>query len=127
MKPLINKKYIGTFGENEAVKYLIENGFEIIIRNYRYGRLGEIDIISREKDILVFTEVKTRSSNLFGTPAEAVNNKKQINIKKLSLIYMSSIKNKDLNIRYDVIEVLVNKSASKIITIDINLIRNAFC
>jgi len=126
MKPLTNKKYIGTFGENEAVEYLINNGFEIITRNYRYGRLGELDIISREKGVLVFTEVKTRSNSLYGTPAEAVDNKKQTNIKKLSLIYMSSIKQKNLNIRYDVIEVLVNKSTSKIITTDINLIRNAF-
>lgn len=65
----------GVLGEEAACKHLISRGYTIIERNFRKG-YGEIDIIATYKDILVFIEVKTRTSEKFGTPFEAVSPKK---------------------------------------------------
>jgi putative endonuclease len=62
---------LGSFGEDWAAGYLTRAGFRIVARNVRY-RSGEIDIVARERDELVFVEVKTRRSRSFGTPEEAI-------------------------------------------------------
>lgn len=72
-------KEIGRKGESLAVEYLINKGFIILERNYRYGRL-EIDIIAKIKNVIVFIEVKTRQSKRFGYPEEAVDNRKSDHI-----------------------------------------------
>jgi putative endonuclease len=117
---------LGIFGEKEAVKYLVKYGFEILETNFRYSRFGEIDIISRENEFLCFTEVKTRSSFLYGMPSEAVGNRKQIAIKKLSLIYLCRMKLNDANIRYDIVEVLVKRNTQNYEVENINIIRDAY-
>ncbi|MCD8025298.1 MAG: YraN family protein [Candidatus Gastranaerophilales bacterium] len=66
----------GKYGEKLASQYLIKNGYRIIETNYKYSRLGEIDIIALYKDELCFVEVKTRSSNKFGAPFEAITRDK---------------------------------------------------
>lgn len=71
-----NKKEIGILGEKLACKYLRERGYEIIDQNYR-TRGGEIDIVAKERDMLVFVEVKTRTNRLFGFPEEAIDIRKQ--------------------------------------------------
>ena len=65
-------KCIGNFGEDEAIRYLIKNKYKIIERNYSC-KLGEIDIIAKDKDVLVFIEVKTRTNDKYGSPSLAVN------------------------------------------------------
>lgn len=62
---------LGILGEDLAVKFLKKNGYKILQRNFR-SKLGEIDIVAQEKDVLVFVEVKTRWSEKFGLPEEAI-------------------------------------------------------
>ena len=110
----------GILGENEACKYLISKGYSIIDRNYK-TKIGEIDIIAIKSKILVFIEVKTRTSVDYGYPYEAVNWKKQEKIYKSSLIYIKHKNMENYQIRYDIIEVFLREKPK------INHIENAFC
>ena len=105
-------KTIGNFGENEAEKFLRKNGYKILERNYT-TKLGEIDIIAQKDDYICFVEVKTRSNENYGTPRDAVNYHKQKKIISVAKYYMLT-KNKDMFLRFDVIEVVVNKDKTKI-------------
>ncbi|HOM02734.1 MAG TPA: YraN family protein [Acetivibrio sp.] len=121
-----NKKAAGTIGEDAAVEYLKENNFEILERNFRFKRLGEIDIISREKDYICFVEVKSRSTFQYGYPREAVNLRKQENIRRLAQIYLCKNGLNDLKVRFDVIEVYMEKKGDDIEVKEISLLKNAF-
>lgn len=101
------KQRIGKKGEDIACKYLKENKYIIVERNFRC-RQGEIDIIAQDtvKKELVFIEVKTRTNLNYGTPSSAVDKKKQIHILKVLKYYLYKNKIKDVPIRIDVIEVL---------------------
>lgn len=115
-----NNRVKGTLGEDIAVNYLKSKGYKIIDRNYSTS-IGEIDIIAIKDNILVFIEVKARTNFNYGYPYEAVNWKKQEKIIKSSYIYM---KHKNLckyQIRYDIIQVYLQKEPK------INHIENAFC
>lgn len=112
---------IGKIGEEIAVKYLENIGYEIIQRNYSC-KLGEIDIIAKYKEELIIIEVKTRTSNLYGLPAEAVNDIKQKHIFKVVQYYLMKNKIEDTYIRIDVIEVYLNKNK----TYKLNHIKQAF-
>ncbi len=105
-------KTIGNFGENEAEKFLRKNGYKILERNYE-TKLGEIDIIAQKDDYICFIEVKTRSNENYGTPRDAVNYHKQKKIISVAKYYMLT-KNKDMFLRFDVIEVVVNKDKTKV-------------
>lgn len=102
-------KLKGNIGEDIAVKYLSSLGYEIIERNWHFSTFGEIDIIAKEKNILIFVEVKTRKSLSFGHPFEAINEKKIIQIKKIANAYMVENKQKYQNCRIDGISVLLTK------------------
>lgn len=121
----LNKKDLGSSGEKKAAEYLKNNGYNIITTNYRYGRLGEIDIIAYDGDYLCFVEVKTRSSLSYGTPAEAVTRAKQNRIKKLAQIYISQNSLFEANIRFDIMEIFIAKDIRDPVS-NINLIKNAF-
>ena len=97
----MNNRQFGDMGEEIAVKFLKDNGYEIIDRNVHYSRFCEIDIIAKQKNILVFVEVKTRKNNDFGTPFEAITKTKYDNIKKGVLKYLEE--NPAKNYRIDVI------------------------
>ena len=90
----------GKIGEDIATKYLEQIGYEIIQRNFEC-KIGEIDIIAKDKNEIVFVEVKTRKNNTFGTPFEAITKTKYENIKKGALKYISE--NPCRNYRIDVI------------------------
>ncbi len=120
-----NKRSFGEKGENIALEYLDKNGYRIITRNYRVGRVGEIDIIAREKQYVCFIEVKTRSSLRYGSPAESVTASKQRNIRKLAQFYIHKNNLYDQDIRFDVVEILIEKGNPSG-NISINLIKNAF-
>ena len=105
-------KTIGNFGENEAEKFLRKNGYKILERNYT-TKLGEIDIIAQKDNYICFVEVKTRSNENYGTPRDAVNYHKQKKIISVAKYYMLT-KNKDMFLRFDVIEVVVNKDKTKV-------------
>ena len=101
---IINKKRFGNIGEEISSKYLQQIGYKIIERNFNC-RQGEIDIIAKDKDELVFIEVKTRSSLFFGKPKEAVNYYKQKHILKSTKYYLYIHKLNNCFIRFDIIEV----------------------
>ena len=84
----MSNKIKGKYGEDIAVKYLIKNGYKIVERNYHFSRYGEIDIIALDKDTLCFIEVKTRTTEKFGTGFEAVNRTKLSKIYKCALSYL---------------------------------------
>lgn len=86
-----NKK-IGNAGEDLACRYLEKRGYKILERNKHYSRFCEIDIIAEYKNTLVFVEVKTRTTNDFGTPIEAITKSKYENIKKGIQFYLQEHK-----------------------------------
>ena len=97
---------LGRHGEALAANYLTRKGVQIIARNYRQ-KTGEIDIIARDGDYLVFIEVKTRKSSHFGHPFEAVTRKKQAQISRVALGYMGRNKLLDQPARFDVISIVM--------------------
>lgn len=109
----------GKKGELIAKEYLISKGYLIKTVNYR-NRFGEIDIIATINDILVFVEVKTRTSITYGYAYEAVNKKKQNKIIYCSQIYLLDNRMKDIQARYDIIEVYLTEN------LRINHIENCF-
>lgn len=113
-------KDIGKIGEEEVCNYLLKNNYEILERNF-FCKSGEIDIIAKEKEEYVFIEVKTRVSKKYGRPADAVNANKQKHIINATryYVYKNYLANK--NIRFDVLEVYLNKNI-----MHINHIKNAF-
>lgn len=119
---VLTTKEIGDFGEDAAEKYLKDNDYEVLKRNFRL-KFGEIDIIAKQNDCIVFVEVKTRKSSDFGQPSEYVNLRKQIRIKKAAAVYID-IENND--IRFDVIEVFYSERGGKTVLNSINHIENAF-
>ncbi|VYT74454.1 YraN family protein [Clostridium tertium] len=102
-------KDIGNYGEDLALKYLQKNDYEIISRNFR-NRYGEIDLICKSNDLLVFIEVKSRFSYQYGNPLEAVTYFKQKQILKLCKFYIMKNKLYNFNCRFDVIEVYFNNN-----------------
>lgn len=119
------KKYnkaIGDYGEFIASEYLVNNGYNILDRNFR-NKFGEIDIICNINDILIFCEIKSRYTNSYGSPMESVTYLKQKQIIKLSNIYILSNKYFNYNVRYDVIEVILNISNN---SFKLNHLKDAF-
>ncbi len=80
----MEKKELGKKGEELALRFLKKRGYRIIEKNY-VCKMGEMDIIAKEKDTLVFVEVKTRTSTTFGPPQLAVNPTKQMQLSKVAL------------------------------------------
>ncbi len=122
-----NKREIGAAGEKEAAEFLERNGYTILKTNYRVGRLGEIDIIANEKEYTCFIEVKTRRTSTFGTPGEAVTWTKQQKIRQIATIYLTNTRKTDTKVRFDVVEIIIDKSMECSNNVkSINLIKNAF-
>lgn len=99
-------KNLGDFGENMAESYLNEKGYKILERNF-YVRGGEIDIVCMDRNTLVFVEVKTRKTDKFGLPSEAVDRKKAEHMRFAAERYYE-IHPFDGEIRFDVIEVFAS-------------------
>lgn len=104
----VNKRKIGAQHEQKAGAYLEEKGYEILEFNYRC-RQGEIDIIAKDGEYLVFCEVKYRSGLGAGYPAEAVDYKKQRTISRCALFYLTKQKLLDAPCRFDVISMSGNQ------------------
>jgi len=113
--------YLGAQGEGAAVKFLQDNNYKILARNYK-TKLGEIDIIARDKGVLVFVEVKTRNSDRFGAPAEALISRKRRQISKVALGFLKENNLLDSKARFDVVSVLCLADGSS----KTDLIKNAF-
>lgn len=118
-------KSVGDFGENSACTYLKHRGYKILERNYR-SRSGEIDIVAEKQGYVVFVEVKTRNTEDFGAPAEAVNAVKQQKIANTAQCYILQ-NSVDADFRFDVVEVMYKKSVfGGFKTVKVNHIENAF-
>lgn len=124
--PKQNNRRIGAFGEAAACNYLLEKHYRIIEKNFRIGKLGELDIIASTQNTLCFIEVKSRKSIAFGTPAESVNFSKMRTIRRLASIYLSNLKKQDCSIRFDVIEVMLEENKGVLQVKEILHIENAF-
>ncbi|MBN7772031.1 YraN family protein [Clostridium aminobutyricum] len=96
---------LGSYGEAIAATYLESKGYKIVEKNFRC-KLGEIDIIASQRDMLVFIEVKTRSSTAYGLPCEAVNKKKQLHLIRTAAFYLLKNHIGEIDQRMDVVEVL---------------------
>ena len=97
-------KNLGNAGENFAANYLESRGYKIITKNFRV-RSAEIDIIAEKDDVIIFVEVKTRSSTKHGLPIEAVNFRKQQKIIDAASVFLQDEKYFDKACRFDVIEI----------------------
>jgi putative endonuclease len=115
-----DKKELGRKGEELAIQFLKKTGYRILTTNY-VCKLGEIDIIAKEKDTLAFIEVKTRTSTLFGPPELSVTPFKQMQLSKAALYFLKEKKLDDVKARFDVVSILLDSRGEKI-----ELIRDAF-
>src|SRR5437763_14234708 len=97
---------LGTKGENLACRFLRRQGYKILYRNFRGRTGGEIDIVCRERDTLVFVEVKTRGSEEFGRPFEAVRGDQQRRIARGALAWLRLLDNPEVLFRFAVVEVI---------------------
>jgi putative endonuclease len=96
----------GELGERAAKKHLQQRGLKFLAANFRSER-GEIDLVFREEDCLVFVEVKTRSSEAWTRPAAAVNARKKRLLSQTALDYLRLLKNPAVKVRFDIVEVLL--------------------
>jgi putative endonuclease len=114
---------LGREGERLAVKYLRRHGFKVLYRNFRAHGGGEVDIVCRDKaeKVLVFVEVKTRSSTEYGDPSGAVNAEKQRLISRGALAWLRMLGNPEIQFRFDIVEVLMTDTEPRI-----TLVRDAF-
>jgi putative endonuclease len=110
----------GKEGEKIAAAYLKKNGYRIIEINFRCP-IGEIDIVAKEKNDLVFVEVKTRKSIDLGYPEQAVGIRKQKKMSQLALWYLQKRKIAEINARFDVVAINLIPEKN-----EVKLIKNAF-
>lgn len=111
-KSLRSSKQTGNAGEDYASRLLKKKGYKVITRNFQ-TRHAEIDIVATDEKTLVFVEVKTRRSEKFGNPVEAVNEKKLWRIKMAADEYISRNKIKNKKYRIDVVSILLDGSKVK--------------
>ena len=107
---------MGRSGERRAAKYLKKLGYKLLAKNYKTP-FGEADIVAADGDTIVFCEVKTRLTEKFGTPAEAVERHKQRRYVDIARYFLMKLGRDDVNVRFDVLEVFADA---------INHIENAF-
>lgn len=105
------KDELGRRGEALAAAFLIEGGYRILERNWRCGQ-GEIDIVARHGDELVFVEVKTRSSVLYGHPFEAITAPKLARLRRLAAAWCQQNRGASSVLRIDAIAVIAPRGAS---------------
>ena len=116
----MQRKELGKKGEELALRFLKKRGYRVVEKNY-VCKMGEMDIIAREKDTWVLIEVKTRTSTEFGPPQLAVHSSKQRQLSKVALNYLNEKRLKDVKARFDVVAILLGQRGESI-----ELIKDAF-
>jgi len=111
---------LGKFGEDLARERLKDLGYRILKTNYRCS-LGEVDLVARDGDILVFVEIKTRKNESLGQIKEAVNRRKQTQLSKVALAYLKSNNLWGSKARFDVVAVRLIDGKK-----EVEIIKNAF-
>ena len=115
----MQSKIYGKKGEIIAANFLKKKGCKILELNHK-NKVGEIDIIAKDKDFIVFVEVKARTSRVFGDPLEAVDLRKQQKIRQVAELYLIMKRKTNANCRFDVISILGDEDSK------ITHIENAF-
>ncbi len=110
----------GKEAESAAVRFLEEQGYKVIKRNYK-TRFSEIDIVAEDKGVICFVEVKARHSDMFGEPGEAISKHKQRQISKTAICYLKENNAFQRQARFDVVTLLYITDPP-----EINLIKDAF-
>ena len=104
---MTEKQQLGKQGEDHALTYLEGLGYELLARNWRYRR-AELDLIMKDADVLVFIEVKTRSTDAFGHPLEFVRSRQVTLLSSAASAFMETI-NHDWEIRFDLVSVIISR------------------
>ncbi len=104
---------LGRSGEDLAAGQYLRDGYRIVARNFRCGQ-GEIDIIAALDHTLVFCEVKTRSTDFFGDPIEAVNRTKQARLRRLAAVWLSQNPAAGMALRFDVVSVVADRQGTRV-------------
>ena len=115
-----SRRELGDKGEDLAAAALKKQGYKIIERNY-VTSLGEIDLIAKHKGVLVFIEVKTRKSEKFGAPSEAVHPAKQAKVRRLADYYLKQNRLGEMPVRFDVVSIIVEQLGHRL-----EIIQDAF-
>ena len=117
----LTRDELAKLGEEHAAKHVASLGYRIVKRNFRYGRVGEIDIVAYDEECLVFIEVKARQDHSHGTPEAAIDHRKQAQLKRVARMYYYVNAITEAVCRFDVIAVDIfgNK-------VDIRHHKNAF-
>ena len=105
------RQALGAYGERCAVRHLVAQGMRVVDRNWR-SRQGELDIVAWDGEVLAFCEVKTRRSDRFGTPAEAVVATKAARLRRLAVEWIQSTGTHADELRFDVISVHAPRSGA---------------
>jgi putative endonuclease len=113
---------VGKMGENLADKWLSRHGRKVLYRNFSGPKGGEVDIVCRHEKVLAFVEVKTRTSEKFGRPADAVNQEKQLLIQRGAAEWMRMLNRPVLAFRFDIVEVILTEGERPVVRV----IENAF-
>lgn len=104
---------LGREGETIAATLYRREGFRVVERNFRC-RSGEIDLVARSGNLLVFCEVKTRRTDRWGEPSEAVRWDKQARLRRLAAEWMAARRPGPVDVRFDVVSVIVSASGTKV-------------
>lgn len=116
--PVPNTRRVGELGETLAARFLVKNGYRLILANFKIpiGRnrrgvsvTGEIDLIAFDAETLCFVEVKTRSSDAFAAPVAAVDARKQRQIIRTARMYRKTFRLDEIKYRYDVVSIVLQK------------------
>jgi putative endonuclease len=97
----------GKYGEDLAAVYLQTRGYQIVFRNF-HSKYGELDLVVKKNNLLVFVEVKTRTQDRFGTPGEAVGARKQKHMEYAAKYFIQRFGFHHADLRFDVIEINLN-------------------
>jgi len=111
---------LGKFGEELALEHLKRLGYKSIVRNYRCS-LGEVDLIAKDGDTLVFIEIKTRKGKSLGYAKEAVDARKKLKLSKVALSYMKANSCCETKARFDVVAINLSENRP-----EVEVIKNAF-
>ena len=115
---------MGELGEQLAVRHLRSEGYKVLYRNFRAVEGGEVDIVCRHGDVLAFVEVKTRTSDKYGRPIDAVNMDKRFLITRgaMEWLRLLDFENGEVRYRFDVVEVMLSNGERP----EFNVVREAF-
>ncbi len=105
----MDRRTLGDWGEERALRYLSDQGYQLLTRNWR-TREGEIDLVMKQDLTIVFIEVKTRITDHFGSPEESITRGKQKRLRKTCLAYLQESDYENRDWRIDVVAIEATKS-----------------